>query len=360
MKSISITIKISNKIEDIGLYHYNNGDNIYFKELHEIQSQSKQYIHQCHNWNELKKKNENNLYNKKKDSNNIIKLDICSRSYLKLIEICQDNNLCNDKKINYLALAEAPGGFIEAFMAIRRKKFLGRNDNIVTISLRNKNYEVPQYIFKNKHNFNINIFYGVKGNGDLFDIDNILSIGSVLNEKYNLVTADGGIDFSQDYNNQEEQIYRLLFTETISAFIYLEKDGNFILKIFDIMTYSTIELIYFISSYFEEVTIVKPYLSRLSNSEKYLVCKKFRGIDNEIINKLLLIYKILYIDKTDIKYKIIKSIPLVYINKIYKYSKNIISNQIKNILKIILEINNIDNILYNFNWCKKYDINSYK
>ena len=41
--------------------------------------------------------------------------------------------------------------------------------------------------------------------------------------------------------------------------------------------------------YFESVYITKPCTSRPANSEKYIVCKFFKGIDT---NKLIELYKI--------------------------------------------------------------------
>ena len=84
-----------------------------------------------------------------------------------------------------------------------------------------------------------------------------------------------------------------------------------------------------------------------------------RIIDKKTISRLLIIYKIIFDTNNNNNYKLIKNLPECFIDKIFNYNKEIISNQIKNILKIILEVNNIDNILYNFNWCKKYDINNY-
>ena len=336
---------------EIGLYSTTN--KVYFKELHDIQCKAKSYITKCGNWSILKRKNENNIYNKKNDINNIIKLDICSRSYLKLIEICQIFSLCKDKQINYLALAEAPGGFIEAFMELRKKEFLGRNDKIITMSLYKNSYDTPKYIFKNKHNFNIQVTYGIKCDGNICDLDNIYSIKNLIDEKFNFITADGGIDFSQDYNNQEKTIFKLLFAEILSAFIHLEEEGIFILKIFDILRQNTMELIYILSIYFEKVIIYKPYLSRSSNSEKYLVCINFRGITNKQLDKLKIIYEVL--DDINISnYSMIKEIPINFIEKIYEYDEIIIAEQIKNIFKTILKVNNYENILDNFSWCKRY------
>lgn len=359
MNPLSLIISNSNSTsKDIGLYRCKK--KIHFNELHEIQSISKEYINKCPNWNKLKQRNENNLYNKKNDINNIIKIDMCSRSFLKLIEMYIKFDLCKEKQINYLALAEAPGGFIEAFMALRKKKFMGRNDNIVTVSLFDESDNgVPKYIFKNKHNFNVKTYYGRKGNGDLYDVDNILSIDGQLNGKrYNFVTADGGLDFSKDFNNQEKLIFKLLFIETITALMYLEDKGTFILKIFDILNQNTMELLYIISIFFERVVIYKPYLSRNSNSEKYLVCTGFKGITKTMLEKLLLIYKVIDTASID-NYSLVEELPAEFIGNLFNYNKTIIENQVSNIIKTILEVNNYEKILSNFNWCKQYDINNY-
>ena len=201
--------------------------------------------------------------------------------------------------------------------------------------------------------FKINICYGIKGDGNLYDMDNIMSINDEINEKYNFITADGGLDFSKDFNNQEDTIFKLLFVEIFTAFIYLEEKGDFILKIFDILTQDTLELIYLLSNFFENIIIYKPYLSRNSNSEKYLICKNFKGISKRELNKLTIIYKI--IENNDISnYSLFTDLPVNFIEKIYEYNKIMICGQIKNIFKTILEVNNYENILNNFNWCKLY------
>ena len=49
-------------------------------------------------------------------------------------------------------------------------------------------------------------------------------------------------------------------------------------KIFDIFTQATIDLLYLLSLLYEKVYIIKPNTSRIANSEKYVVCKKFKPL----------------------------------------------------------------------------------
>jgi hypothetical protein len=52
--------------------------------------------------------------------------------------------------------------------------------------------------------------------------------------------------------------------------------GNFVLRIFETFTKVSIKIIYLLSCFYEEVLIYKPYFSRGTSSEKYLICKKFK------------------------------------------------------------------------------------
>jgi hypothetical protein len=59
-----------------------------------------------------------------------------------------------------------------------------------------------------------------------------------------------------------------------------EKGGHFILKIFETFTLPSIKLIYLVSSFYQETNIYKPFYSRVSNSEKFLICKNFKHDQN--------------------------------------------------------------------------------
>ena len=186
--------------------------------------------------------------------------------------------------------------------------------------------------------------------------------------KADLVSADGGFDFSTDYTNQELSAQKLIFCEMITGLSILKNRGHMVIKIFDIFYSSTVEIIYILSLYFESVYITKPCTSRPANSEKYIVCKFFKGIDT---NKLIELYKIvseynslsgrLYISSF-----INRPIPDDFNNLIFSYNLYSVAKQLKYILKtnsyinaylLNDDINNIKNsqCINSLAWCYKYD-----
>jgi hypothetical protein len=89
------------------------------------------------------------------------------------------------------------------------------------------------------------------------------------------ITADGGFDFSLDFNKQEINIANLLFAQIVYALVMQKKGGSFVLKIFDSFMQHTVDLLFILSSFYDKVYIIKPQTSRYANSEKYVVCKGF-------------------------------------------------------------------------------------
>ena len=61
-----------------------------------------------------------------------------------------------------------------------------------------------------------------------------------------IITGDGGFDFSVNYNKQEEKSISLIFAQCIYASIMQKVGGSFILKIFDLFTLPSIQTIFFL------------------------------------------------------------------------------------------------------------------
>ena len=117
-------------------------------------------------------------------------------------------------------------------------------------------------------------------NGDLTKlnvINNYVNNLKKFNDKATLVTADGGFVWKNE-NYQEQESYKLLLGEIITAIKIQKEGGTFVLKVFDIFTKLTIKLICIIQSFYEDVFIYKPFLSRSSNSEKYIIAKTLKKI----------------------------------------------------------------------------------
>ena len=69
--------------------------------------------------------------------------------------------------------------------------------------------------------------------------------------------------------------------------------GTFVLKIFDVFMQSTLDLLYILSICYERVFIIKPNTSRIANSEKYIVCKKFKLDDSCRQETINVFYKLM-------------------------------------------------------------------
>ena len=202
-----------------------------------------------------------------------------SRSYFKMLEMISVFKLDQpaSSSIRTFHLAEGPGGFIEAICNKRNNmtdEYYG-----MTIIIDEMDDNVPAWnktgYFLSQHP-NINIEYGIDGTGNLLHINNFEHCVHKYGSSMDFITADGGFDFSNDFNRQEISITNLLWGQVCYALCLQKQGGNFVLKIFDIFYEHTVHILYILSAFYEEVHVCKLKTSRVGNSEKYVVCKHFR------------------------------------------------------------------------------------
>lgn len=319
-------------------------------------------------------------FEKYKNTNTgIAKYNPISRSYFKMWEIVHDFDLLdfNKASLNFLGIAEGPGGFIDCIYSMRERYCKTKpNDNCVCMSLKSFKNNIPGW--KNSRKLfakysSIQIYYGPDGSGDLYEKQNIEGLYAIharsSTTKADFVTADGGFDFSLDYNKQEQMAQRLIMCEIISAFSCLRERGHFVIKIFDLFSIFTLKIVYFLTIFFEQVYIVKPFTSRPANSEKYLVCKGFEGITEQYLIELLKLvdnWKILSEQNKIVTDIFDFDLPGEFVNAIKTYNYHIVSKQVETILKTLtfikLDLNNTEvsdirqkQALSACLWCKKYD-----
>ena len=310
------------------------------------------------------------LPNKKNKIDSIAIYQPISRSYFKLWEIIHDFKLLNEtKKYNILCLAEGPGGFIEAIVNYRKKYNINDtiNDTINAITLKSTKKDIPgwkksKYFLKN--NKNINVTFGADNTGNLYNINNIKFLKTKFNNSIDFITADGGFDYSTNFNKQEEMSYKIIFCEIVVALSTQKRGGTFICKIFDSFTFITIRFMFLLFTFYDKVYITKPFTSRPANSEKYIVCTGFKYIEDSYLN---LLYT--YIEKWDIYNKNILSfidLPYTFVKRIKIFNNISTNKQINNIEKTINLINNTDEkhnkllleeqIKKAISWCNLYNI----
>jgi hypothetical protein len=239
---------------------------------------------------------------------NISDIEPLSRSFFKMIEMATQylQSLTTARRpVNSLHLAEGPGGFIEAWLSLRNRQthmqanhgscqtinLLYQQDNVYAITLIDPAFEVPSWkrsIEFLRENPNVHIMSGADGMGNLYSIDNLRYLAERLRfQKIELVTADGGFDFSVGYNTQEYLACKLIFAEIIGALAVLAVGGCFLCKFFDLNNKLTADMLYLLQCHFRLIDIIKPCTSRPANSEKYIICYGFRGISDEVFERLL-------------------------------------------------------------------------
>lgn len=297
----------------------------------------------------------------------VSKVKPISRAFFKLIEIYNTYNIfTSNKPIKSFHLAEGPGGFIEATAYLRNNK----NDIYYGMTLIDNNVNIPNWK-KTEHIFdkykNIKIEYGKDKTGDLYNHENLIYLKQKYKNSIDIITGDGGFDFSSDYNRQEVSAFRLIFTQVAYAITMQANNGSFILKIFDMFENSTQEIIYLLSCFYNRVIICKPNTSRSANSEKYVVCKNFKYSNTEeISNKFINILKFFQnLDFNSYSIFSILDIPILayYKTQLLEINACLGHHQIDNILNTIKIITHKDkkhektqslkssNIQKCMNWC---------
>ena len=322
-------------------YNYIKEDIIY-KNLHKLLCDKKNKIDKFESWEHLKRKCNpyETIYTNDKKNNICLKKPI-SRSYFKLCELFQDYQL-KIKYDNVLCLAEAPGGFIEYIMEHDYAKSLYAN------TLIKDKTSIPLWNRKTLQVYDIHYTNSTKNDGDLTNINNIQDIQIQLKQKCDLITADGGIDYSGNYNNQELDSYELLYSEIYTAFVCQKQGGCLIIKFFDIFQNKTIQLIHLLFRCYKDVSFSKPLTSRPSNSEKYIVCKGYT-YNQDMINLMKYYW--------DCKSKLEINVDYLFYQHIYHYNVKFVNDQIKFIEQVFRkEFDEQTQKQLAVQWCQTYNM----
>jgi len=308
----------------------------------------------------------------------ISKLKPLSRAYFKFVEIANVFDIFSQYSgpIQSFHLAEGPGGFIEAIQSMRMN-----NDDIyygMTL-LDNTNANIPGWrkseIFLEKHP-NVIIETGEDGTGNLYNPVNFNYCMLQYGNKMDIITGDGGFDFSIDFNKQEQLAFRLILSQVAYAIGMQKYNGTFILKFFDTFMKPSMDILYILAAFYENIHIIKPQTSRYANSEKYVVCTNFKYHNTSIISQKFhdIISVLNNMNLKDLSISTIINIPVNHRFKTELENINAIlgQQQMDNILTTLRFIENKErkgeklnqlttkNIQKCINWCIKNEIPHYK
>lgn len=240
--------------------------------------------------------------------------NILSRAFYKLWEILFMFDLIdlNQKDFVSAHLAEGPGSFIQATMFYRdmyATKNASKNDKYYAVTLHADKKHIqpleqsfidyyskekpPRFIMHPTYSGGASKINSRKDNGDITTRKTReMFRQNFKDQKADFITADGGFNW-QNENIQEQESYKLILSQIIMALKIQNKGGSFVCKLYETFTQVGSKFISILRSFYDEMYLVKPLMSRASNSEKYAVCIGFKYNNSkefdDLIEKLELI-----------------------------------------------------------------------
>jgi hypothetical protein len=223
-----------------------------------------------------------------------------SRSYFKMVELWDTMNMNTylvplierDGGVISTHSAEGPGGFIEA-IRLRTETNGWEFNGASAITLRSDARNVPGWrkaVRFLQINPQIQIHDGADGTGNILFRANQDAFVRDTRARFpngaHIYTADGGFDFSSDFNAQEDSVFPLLVAESLLGLQTLGKGGCLVLKCFDTTEQPTLDLIWLLSRAFAQWGICKPQTSRAGNAERYFIGRGFLNDAGDIIELL--------------------------------------------------------------------------
>ena len=205
-----------------------------------------------------------------------------NRAFYKIWEIIEEFKL-RRKNMSCLSMCEAPGSFIhsiytnyisfskcidkEGFVTKYNQKKEIRKCVFDTFSINKKGFPVYNNLIHKNEFINI-LTYKECDITDKETFDYFCDI----KRKYSIITCDGGLDDFGEYDKKEELHRDLINSQITLGTTLQEKGGVLICKFYDISKNYTIDNLIYLYCKYSTVFIYKPITSRITNSEKYIVC----------------------------------------------------------------------------------------
>jgi len=224
----------------------------------------------------------------------LAKVQPLSRSYFKMIEMlqickfweswefwqsCQTSQTEKNKPFISAHVCEGPGGFLQCIVEQAKRLTTPKSKGFYAMTLRPTKSHIPGWRrsiqFLRKHP-QIHIEYGEDNTGNVLKRNNQY-VFSKKAAGANIFTADGGFDFSIDYSKQEELAFPLILASFTMGLQCLAKGGTMIIKIFDMYSAATQDLLIGTATLFQKFTIYKPATSRPCNAERYYIACGYVG-----------------------------------------------------------------------------------
>lgn len=217
-----------------------------------------------------------------------------TRTFVKLANIdavfgvtgkTSDRSFNARNEISFLDIAGGPGGFtqyIQHTFKSSRGYGITLSDTTVPESLR------WDHNLIDTSNGKFKIMTGASNVGDIYKDSDYVGRQMKYSGGVDFIVADGAISVNGKEKIQEQLNTRIQIAETNTALMSLKYGGNFVLKVYDLVTKPSMDLLYILSNVFDSVYVFKPITSRPANSEKYVVCIGYNdnGMNSRFISIL--------------------------------------------------------------------------
>ncbi|GIY33964.1 cap-specific mRNA [Caerostris darwini] len=216
-----------------------------------------------------------------------IRPELLTQAWCIFYEILSNYDLIPNEIDNFksLHLCEAPGAFISALNC-----YLCNDDRRIhwkwyanTLNPYYEDLNIKNVISDDRLIFpTLKYWYfGEDNTGDIRNPNFPKNLQKYIGSEgaFHLVTADGSIDCTDNPSEQEIMVSELQFAEMIVALHNLSHGGSFVLKKFTFFESISICKMYFLNCIFKEIHVFKPCTSKSGNSEVFVICLGYDGID---------------------------------------------------------------------------------
>lgn len=252
-----------------------------------------------------------------------------------LLKIMQDYVL--QPSINTFHLSKCQTGIIESLIYTRLN-----NKNDCHYGIYSEEWRNNEEFLKNNKNIILDEYLSY----NLFNEEMLSYCYNNHNQKFDIITF-----FSNSEIDKMKQIFKsielcdIIIVKIFYALLMQKIGGTLIFKLPDLSMNIYKELLYFISSLYDKVIIVKPELSNNLSMEKYIICKNYLEQPHDMSSiysafLLNLIDKIKNKDTNKLVHGFLcKSINLYFFNKINEINFILFQKRV-NVLSNIINLNN--------------------
>lgn len=202
-----------------------------------------------------------------------------------------DNLDLSESTVNYFGICEQPGAFVFALNHYIKTKTMYKFDFIIEslIDKTNKKIFKPNEGLFNKYKDKYD--YGYDGTGDVTNLENIKYYRKkYYDKKFHIITADCGLDCSNDFTLQEKGLMKVFLGQLLLAISLADKGTNYFYKYFTLYEDQSKDMLFLANKLFDKVSICRTLTTKPQSGEIYIVCKGFNKTKKEMDNILPLLY----------------------------------------------------------------------